>query len=114
MKQLMVRSRLKALPHRDYSDMQSNPAGCYKHQHGTRGRRCELCPRLKEGVTFMSNYTEKILKNLTRSDTTSHANLSIVYCVLCLPHNMQEVLQAIYRQEYKLHAHKTFRTQTRN
>ena len=53
----MVRSRLKALPHRDCSDLQTKPAGCYRYQHGARGRRCELCPRLKEGVNFRSNFT---------------------------------------------------------
>ena len=65
-KQLMVWSRLKALPHSDCSDLQ--PAGCFKHQLGNRGRKCELCPRIKEGDTFMSSYTWKrynIRHNLT-------------------------------------------------
>ena len=37
-------------------------------QHGARGRRCELCPRIKEGVNFRSNFTGrtyKIRHNLT-------------------------------------------------
>ena len=65
-KQMMVRSRLKALPHSDCSDLQ--PAGCFKHQHGNRGRKCELCPRIKEGNNFRSSYTGKsytIRHNLT-------------------------------------------------
>jgi hypothetical protein len=67
-KQLMVRSRLKALPHSDCSDLK--PAGCFKHQHGIRGRNWDLChcPRIKEGNTFRSSYTGKsynIRHNLT-------------------------------------------------
>ena len=55
---MLVRSRLKALPpHRDFSDLEERPVGCFRHQHGPRGRRCELCPRLKEGRTFESNFT---------------------------------------------------------
>ena len=68
LKQMMVRSRLKSLPYRDCSDLEEKPAGCYRHQHGARGRRCELCPRIKEGETFRSNFTGKTYKikhNLT-------------------------------------------------
>ena len=55
LKQILVRSSLKELPYRDASD-QPNP-GCYRHQHGGRGRACLLCPKLKEGNNFKSNYT---------------------------------------------------------
>ena len=55
LKQILVRSSLKELPFNDVGD-QPTP-GCYKHQHGGRGRSCRLCPRLKEGKDFKSNFT---------------------------------------------------------
>ena len=55
LKQILVRSSLKELPYSDTSDQ--SPPGCYRHQHGGRGRQCQLCPKLKEGKTFKSNYT---------------------------------------------------------
>ena len=48
---------MKQLPYRDGSDLGDNPPGCYKHNHGGRGRRCMLCPRLREGRDFSSTYT---------------------------------------------------------
>ena len=33
----LVRSNFRELPHRDLSDQDGRPAGCYKHQHGDRG-----------------------------------------------------------------------------
>ena len=90
LKQQMMRSRLKALPLRDCSYLQSKPAGCYRHQHGTRGRRCELCPRLIEGVvmalycylTYSNHKTSCMLSNLriamqcAAADSGSHFELS--------------------------------------
>ena len=55
LKQILVRSTLKELPFNDVSD-QSIP-GYYKHKNGGRGRNCMLCPRLKEGRDFRSNFT---------------------------------------------------------
>ena len=55
LKQILVRSTLRQLPYSDASD-QPIP-GCYRHQHGGRGRSCMLCPRLKEGKHFKSNFT---------------------------------------------------------
>ena len=57
LKQILVRSKLKTLPHSDCSDLEENPDGCYKHEHGGRGRRCMLCPKLMEGRMFQSSYT---------------------------------------------------------
>ena len=50
LKQILVRASLKKLPFSDASD-QSIP-GCFRHQHGGRGRSCMLCPKLKEGKHF--------------------------------------------------------------
>ena len=66
LKQILVRSSLKELPFNNVDDQ--SPPGCYKHQHGGRGRSCMLCPRLKEGKDFKSNFTGlcyKIRHNLT-------------------------------------------------
>ena len=80
LKQILVRSRLKTLPHSDCSDLEERPAGCYKHQHGGRGRKCLLCPRLNEGKVFRSSYTGlsyKIRYNLTCKSKY------IVYLITC-------------------------------
>ena len=66
LKQILVQSSLKELPFPDASDMAT--PGCYRHQHGGRGRQCMLCPKLKEGRNFTSKYTGlsyKIRHNLT-------------------------------------------------
>ena len=68
LKQILVRSRLRQLPHSDCSGLENKPPGCYRHSHGGRGRSCQLCPRLKEGVHFRkknSGLAYKILHHFT-------------------------------------------------
>ena len=83
LKQLMVRSRLKALPYRNCSDLESNPVGCYRHKHGARGRRCELCPRIKEGVNFRSNFTGKTYKIRHNLTCKSKYCVYLITCEKC-------------------------------
>ena len=83
LKQLRVRWRMnmKALPHSDFSFMQ--PAGCYKHQHGNRGRKCELCPRIKEGTTFKSNSTGKTYRIRQHLTCKSKYWVYLITCKKC-------------------------------
>ena len=80
LKQILVRSRLKELPHPDISDLEDKPPGCYRHSHGGRGRRCELCPRLKEGINFSSSFTG--LKYKVRHHLTCKSKY-VVYLITC-------------------------------
>ena len=80
LKQIMVRSRLEVLPHSDCSDLIAQPAGCYRHQHGGRGRKCLLCPRLKEGDSFSSNFTGQTYK--IRHHLTCKSKY-VVYLITC-------------------------------
>ena len=80
LKQILVRSRLQQLPHLDCSDQENQPPGCYKHSHGGRGRRCELCPRLIEGINFKSNFTGLSYK--IRHHLTCKSKY-VVYLITC-------------------------------
>ena len=80
LKQILVRSRLKQLPHQDCSDLDDKPAGCYKHDHGGRGRKCALCPRMKEGNRFKSNFTGLSYK--IRHNFTCKSKY-VVYLITC-------------------------------
>jgi hypothetical protein len=82
LKQLMVRSRLKELPHSDCSDLE--PAGCYRHQHGGRGRKCMLCPRMKEGPNFQSSYTGLAYKIRHHFTCKSKYVVYLITCDKCL------------------------------
>ena len=94
LKQILCRNTLKNLPYRDGSDLGDNPPGCFKYSHGGRGRKCLLCPRLKEGRQFTSTYTGltyNVKHNLT--------------CKICdLSHYMHFMQQTIYRKNDAIHA----------
>ena len=60
--------------------MDERPPECYKHPHGPRGRRCELCPKLKEGAVFKSNYTGLSYK--IRHHLTCKSRY-VVYLITC-------------------------------
>ena len=57
LKKHLVRSSFKELPFRNEEDVEDRPQGCYKHQHGGRGRRCLLYNTLNESKHFKSNFT---------------------------------------------------------
>ncbi len=80
LKQILVSSSLKQLPYRDLSDIEN---GCYRHPHGIRGRRCQLCPRLKEGVSFKSNYTGLTYKMRHRFTCKSKYCVYLITCEKC-------------------------------
>ena len=80
MKQILVRSRLKQLPHQDCSDLSDKPPGSFKHDHGGRGRKCALCPRMKEGNQFRSSFTGLTYK--IRHHFTCKSKY-IVYLITC-------------------------------
>ena len=58
LKQILVTNTLKQLPFNDGSDLGDRPSGCYRHEHGGRGRKCMLCPRLKEGKKILEAHTQ--------------------------------------------------------
>ena len=66
LKNHLVRSHFKELPHSDQSDHEDHPAGCYKHQHGARGggSRRKLCKT--SSPVHSQDYT-------TKCGTTLHA-----------------------------------------
>ena len=81
LKKYLVRSTFKELPFRNGEDEEDRPAGCYKHPHGGRGRKCLLCNTLNESKFFKSNFTGlqyKIRHHLTCKSTYC------VYLVTCL------------------------------
>ena len=47
----LVKNKFRALPFYDCQDLLERPSGCFKYEHGARGARCQLCPRLKESET---------------------------------------------------------------
>ena len=55
LKQVLVRNRFKELPFQDGSDI---PApGCFRYEHGNRGRACMICPKLSVSRRFKSTFT---------------------------------------------------------
>ena len=83
LKQILCRNTLKHLPYRDGSDLGDNPPGCYKHSHGGRGRRCMLCPRLKEGSSFRSTYTGLSYKMKHNFTCKSKYVVYLITCNTC-------------------------------
>ena len=86
LKQILCRNTLKNLPYRDGSDLGDNPPGCFKYSHGGRGRKCLLCPRLKEGDKFKSTYTGmsyNVRHNLT------YKSKYVIYLITCKSCNKQ-------------------------
>ena len=83
LKNHLVRSHFKELPHSDQSDHEDRPAGCYKHQHGARGggSRCKLCKTLKESNQFTSTFTG--LQHKMRHHLTCKSRYT-VYLITCL------------------------------
>lgn len=80
LKQILCCNTLKNLPFRDGSDLGDIPPGCYKYSHGGRGRKCLLCPRLREGSSFSSTFTGlsyKMKHNLTCKSTY------VIYLITC-------------------------------
>ena len=88
LKQILCQNTLKQLPYRDGSDLGDNPPGCYKHNHGGRGRRCMLCPRLREGRDFSSSYTGLAYKMKHHLTCKSRY---VVYLITCLDCDKQYV-----------------------
>ena len=82
LKQILVRSSLRELPYRSTEDLEDlPPPGCFKHNHGRRGRKCELCQRLLQGDKFSSQFTGftyRIRRHLTCKSRY------IVYLATCL------------------------------
>ena len=88
LKQILCKNTLKQLPYREGQDLNENPPGCFKHNHGGRGRRCMLCPRLREGGDFSSTYTG--LRYKMRHRLTCKSKY-VVYLITCLGCNKQYV-----------------------
>ena len=101
LKQILVRSSLRELPYDDHSD-QAAP-GCFKHQHGGRGRQCLLCHRLREGDKFKSSYTGLSYK--IRHTLTCKSKYC-VYLVTCQKCNMQYVGKSINHMHVRHTGHR--------
>ena len=84
LRQILVSSTFKELPFRDCSDRQdTDTAGCYKHDHPNRGRKCETCPRLCESKTFTSSFTGKTYKMWNRFTCKSSFIVYLITCIRC-------------------------------
>ena len=101
LKQILVRSSLRELPYDDHSDQA--PPGCFKHQHGGRGRQCLLCHRLREGDKFKSSYTGLSYK--IRHTLTCKSKYC-VYLVTCQKCNMQYVGKSINHMHVRHTGHR--------
>ena len=62
------------------NDIDDKPTGCYKHDHGGRRRKCALCPQMKEGNRFKSNFTGLSYK--IRHNFTCKSKY-VVYLITC-------------------------------
>ena len=71
------------LPFNRCQDTVESPAGCYKHIHGNRGAKCQLCPKLKVSTTFKSTYTGLTYKIRHRLTCKSRYCVYLVTCELC-------------------------------
>ena len=81
----LVRSNFRELPHRDLSDQDGRPAGCYEHQHGARGggNRCKLCLTLTESTHFVSTYTGLQYKMRHHLTCKSKYTVYLITCKRC-------------------------------
>ena len=81
----LVRSRFKELPHRDGSDLDDRPAGCYRHQHGNRGggNRCKLCTTLNVSTHFTSTFTGLRYRMRHHLTCKSRFTVYLITCKLC-------------------------------
>ena len=63
LRQILVSSSFKELRFRDCSDRQDlDTAGCYKHDHPKRGRKCETCPNCWKVKPSPAHFLEKHTK----------------------------------------------------
>ena len=95
LKQILCKNTLNKLPFRD-GDLEQNPPGCYKHNHGGRGRGCMLCPRLKEGKDFSSSYTGLAYKIRHHLTCKSKYVVYLVTCQLCLKQYVGKTTQFMH------------------
>ena len=79
----LVKNKFRALPFYDCQDLEERPPGCFKYEHGARGARCQLCPRLKESEKFRSNYTELQYKMRHRLTCKSRYVCYLITCQRC-------------------------------
>ena len=54
-----------------------------RHPHPARGRRCETCPRLKEGKTFTSTHTGRTYRIWNRFTCKSKFLVYLITCTRC-------------------------------
>ena len=84
LRQILVQSTLRKLPFHDCSDRDElETPGCYRHPHPARGRRCETCPRLKEGKTFTSSHTGRTYRIWNRFTCKSKFLIYLITCSRC-------------------------------
>ena len=82
LKQIVVKNRLKELPFLDCSDLPE--PGCFKHEHGGRGRPCLLCPKLAVSKKFTSTFTGFSYSIRHHLNCKSRYVVYLVTCRACL------------------------------
>ena len=94
----LVRSSFKELPFPNGEDGEDRPQGCYKHQHGGRGRRCMLCPRLREGREFSSSYTGLAYKMKHHLTCKSRYVVYLITCLGCCKQYVGKTTQHMHQR----------------
>ena len=96
LKKHLVRSSFKELPFRNEEDVENRPQGCYKHQHGGRGRRCLLCNTLNESTYFKSNFTGLQYKMRHHLTCKSSYCVYLITCLQCAKQYTGSSTQAMH------------------
>ena len=96
LKQIVVRNRLKELPFADSSDV---PApGCYRFDHGNRGRSCLLCPKLEESGQFKSSFTGLTYKIRHHMTCKSRYVVYLVTCSACKSQYVGKTIENMHKR----------------
>ena len=85
LRQTLICSTFREMAFRDCSDREEQDTpGSYRHNHPARGRKCETCPRMKEGKTFTSTFTGRTYKMWNNFTCKSSYVVYLITCSRCL------------------------------
>ena len=96
LKQVLVRSRLRELPFSNCSDVPE--PGCYKFNHGNRGRGCLLCPKLNVSNRFKSSFTGLSYNIRHHFHCKSSYVVYLVTCQACSSQYVGKTTEAMHKR----------------
>ena len=94
LKQILVRNRLRELPFQDCSDV----LGCYRHDHGRRGRGCLLCPKIEVSKQFRSSFTGLTYSIRHQLNCKSCYVVYLVTCNACSAQYVGKTTEAMHKR----------------